>query len=242
VICTKPREVTQRDIERLLAEPLVIDESQFELVRYVVEKLGRKHFIIVRGWHSPTSWLDGTFPVPGEGLNMHMDAFGVRLPDEPQFIPTLFDVYTRRALGLAFAISRVYPATDEAALRCVSSSGVFVLKHTDGNGLRLLPMMIEAGMDALHGIQPSCGMEVKKIEEKFGDRITVIGAVECDTLVQGRAEQIAREVEDCIRDGAPGRGFVLASSNSIQAGAKFENYMAMPETARKRGRFPIATA
>ena len=103
-------------------------------------------------------------------------------------------------------------------------------------------MMIEAGIDALHGIQPSCGMEVKKLKEKFGDRITFFGAIECDTLVQGTPAQIEKEVADCIRDGAPGGGFVLTSSNSIQAGAKFENYMAMLETAKQKGRYPIAGA
>ena len=268
-LCSKPREVTREDIEWLLAEPLVIDESQFELVRYVVEKLGRTHFLIARGWHSPASWLDGTFPVPGEGLNMHMDAFVLRLVDDPQFVCDVLDAYTQRALEYAQALIKegvdavqlnadyayndgpwVSPAQFREHIQprmkrhcdAFHQAGVFVLKHTDGNSLRLLPLMIEAGMDALHGIQPSCGMEVKKLKEKFGDRITFFGAVDCDTLVRGTPQQIEKEVEDCLRDGAPGGGFVLTSSNSIQAGAKFENYMAMLDTARKRGRYPIVAA
>src|ERR1019366_7435969 len=183
-LCTKPDEVTQKDIQRLLTEPLVIDESQFELVRYVVEKLGHTHFIIARGWHSPASWLDGTFPVPGEGLNMHMDTFVLRLVDEPQFVCELLDAYTKRALEYAHALIKA--GVDAVQMNadycyndgpCVSPSqfrefiqprmkqhcdaihqaGAFVLKHTDGNSLRLLPLMIEAGMDALTGIQTSSG-------------------------------------------------------------------------------------
>ena len=268
-ICTKPDEVTQKDIQRLLTEPLVIDESQFELVRYVVEKLGHTHFIIARGWHSPASWLDGTFPVPGEGLNMHMDTFVLRLVDEPQFVCELLDAYTKRALEYAHALIKagvdavqmnadycyndgpwVSPSQFREYIQprmkqhcdAIHQAGAFVLKHTDGNSLRLLPLMIEAGMDALHGIQPSCGMGIKKLKELFGKQITFFGAVECDTFVQGTPPQIEKEVEDCLRDGAPGGGFVLTSSNSIQAGAKYENYIAMLETARKRGRYPIVGA
>jgi len=266
-ICTKPREATRKDIERLLAEPLVIDESQFELVNYVVEKLGRTHFIIARGWHSPASWLDGSFPLPGEGLNMHMDTFVLGLVDDPQFICDLLDAYTRRALEYTRALIKagvdsvqmnadycyndgpwvspaqfrdyIQPRMKRQCDAC-HQAGAFVLKHTDGNSLRLLPMMIETGMDALHGIQPSCGMEVKKLKDKFGSRITLFGAVECDTLVRGTPQQVEKEVEACLRDGAPGGGFVLTSSNSIQAGASFENYMAMLETAKQRGRYPIS--
>ena len=200
---------------------------------------------------------------------MHMDTFVLRLVDEPQFVCELLDAYTKRALEYARALIKagvdavqmnadycyndgpwVSPSQFREFIQprmkqhcdAIHQAGAFVLKHTDGNSLRLLPLMIEAGMDALHGIQPSCGMGIKKLKELFGKQITFFGAVECDTFVQGTPPQIEKEVEDCLRDGAPGGGFVLTSSNSIQAGAKYENYMAMLETARKRGRYPIVGA
>jgi uroporphyrinogen decarboxylase len=100
-------------------------------------------------------------------------------------------------------------------------------------------MMVDTGIDALHGIQPNIGMDVKLLKEKYGDRITLFGAVNCDTLVKGTPADIEQEVEYCLRYGAPGGGYVLTSSNSIQAGASYENYMTMLRVAREKGNYPI---
>jgi uroporphyrinogen decarboxylase len=265
-ICLEPREITREDIARLLQEPLSIDESQFELVRYVVKELGDTHFIIARGWHSPPSWTDGTFPVPGEGLNMRMDDFILRMVDEPQFIHDLLGAYTKRAIEYGKAlIAEGVDAVQINADYCYNQGpwvsprlfrefilprmkehcdafhqeGVYVLKHTDGNSWLLLDMMVEAGIDALHGIQPSIGMDIKELKEKYGQRITLFGAVDCDTLIRGSPVDVVREVEYCLRYGAPGGGFVLTSSNSIQAGVQYENYMVMLKTLREKGIYPV---
>ncbi len=266
-LCTKPREITRQDIQRLLEEPLAIDESQFELVRHVVEQLGDTHFIIARGWHSPPSWTDGTFPAPGEGLNMRMDDFILRMVEDPQFIHDLLDAYTWRAIEYGKAlIKEGADAVQINADYCYNQGpwvsprlfrqfilprmkkhceafhreGSYVLKHTDGNSWLLLDMMVEAGIDGLHGIQPSIGMDINKLKEKYGQKIALFGAVDCDTLVRGSPTDIESEVEYCLKYGAPGGGFVLTSSNSIQAGSKYENYLAMLKIAREKGVYPIS--
>jgi uroporphyrinogen decarboxylase len=266
-LCTKPREITRQDIRRLMEEPLSIDESQFELVRYVVEQLGDTHFIIARGWHSPPSWTDGTFPVPGEGLNMRMDDFILQMVDDPQSIHNLLDAYTLRAIEYGKAlIKEGVDAVQINADYCYNQGpwvsprlfrefilprmkkhceafhreGSYVLKHTDGNSWLLLDMMVEAGIDGLHGIQPGIGMDINKLKEKYGQKIALFGAVDCDTLVRGSPTDIEREVEYCLKHGAPGGGFVLTSSNSIQAGSKYENYLAMLKAAREKGVYPIS--
>jgi len=266
-LCTKPREITRQDIQRLMEEPLAIDESQFELVRHVVEQLGDTHFIIARGWHSPPSWTDGTFPVSGEGLNMRMDDFVLRMVEDPQFIHELLDAYTWRAIEYGKALIKAgVDAVQINADYCYNQGpwisprlfrefilprmkqhceafhreGSYVLKHTDGNSWLLLDMMVEAGIDGLHGIQPSIGMDINKLKEKYGRKITLFGAVDCDTLVRGSPTDVEREVENCLKYGAPGGGFVLTSSNSIQAGSKYENYLAMLKIAREKGVYPIS--
>jgi uroporphyrinogen decarboxylase len=266
-ICIKPREITDDDLERLINEPPVVDESQLELVRHVVQELGETHFIIARGWHSPPSWTDGTFVVPGEGLTMSIDDFLMRMVDEPEFIHTLLQAYTRRAIEYgSLLIKEGVDAVQLNADYCHNTgpwvsptrfrefilprmkehvdafhgAGVYVLKHTDGLSWQLLDMMVEAGIDALHGIQQSIGMDIRMLKEKYGDRIALFGTVDCDTLVRGTLAEIEREVEYCLKYAAPGGGLVLTSSNSIQAGAKYENYMAMLRTVRQKGIYPIA--
>ncbi|PIX49358.1 MAG: uroporphyrinogen decarboxylase, partial [Armatimonadetes bacterium CG_4_8_14_3_um_filter_66_20] len=38
---------------------------------------------------------------------------------------------------------------------------------------------------------------------------------------------------------APGGGFILSSSNSIHSSVKPENYLALVETLREYGRYPL---
>ncbi|MCL4393652.1 MAG: hypothetical protein M1482_02375 [Chloroflexi bacterium] len=265
-ICVQPRPITRPDIERLLNEPLVTHESELELVHHVVRELGQTHFIISRGWHSPSSWTDGTFVVEGEGLTLRIDDFLMKMIDEPSFVHDLLAAYTKRAIEygrllIAAGVDAVQINADychnrgpwispslfrefvlpnmQAHVDAFHQAGAYVLKHTDGQSWGLLDMMVETGIDALHGIQPSIGMDIRRLKEKYGSRITLFGAVECDTLVRGTVAEIEREVEYCLQHAAPGGGYVLTSSNSIQAGAKYENYMAMLQAARTQGRYPI---
>ena len=64
-------------------------------------------------------------------------------------------------------------------------------------------------------------------------REKIAGAQDLHDLVRAQTEQVIRAV-------APGGGFLLSSSNSIHPGVKPEYYLAMLETARAIGRYPIS--
>ncbi|MBN1666001.1 MAG: hypothetical protein JW862_02900, partial [Anaerolineales bacterium] len=67
-----------------------------------------------------------------------------------------------------------------------------------------------------------------------------IGNVDCaHTLVNGTVEAVRKETEYVIRVAAPGGGFVLSTSNSVHPGVKPELYLAMLQTAREVGTYPI---
>lgn len=118
--------------------------------------------------------------------------------------------------------------------------GVPYIKHTDGNVNSLLEDMIESGIDAFQAIEPRAGMNIAEIKQKYGDRLTLIGNVDCSTvLVDGPREAVVEQTQQVIRDAAPGGGFLISSSNSIHPGVKPEYYMAMLETARQFGKYPI---
>ncbi|MRR30778.1 uroporphyrinogen decarboxylase, partial [bacterium] len=69
---------------------------------------------------------------------------------------------------------------------------------------------------------------------------TLIGNVDCSTvLVSGPMEALRAETEQVIRAAAPGGGFLLSTSNSVHPGVVPEYYLAMLETAREIGKYPI---
>ncbi|MCR4415997.1 MAG: uroporphyrinogen decarboxylase family protein, partial [Thermoguttaceae bacterium] len=79
------------------------------------------------------------------------------------------------------------------------------------------------------------------LKREFGDRLVFWGgACDCQrTLAFGTPDEVAREVEQSIRVFAPGGGYVLAAVHNIQAGVPPENVIALFDTARAAGRYPV---
>ena len=70
-----------------------------------------------------------------------------------------------------------------------------------------------------------------------------MGNIDCAHLLcEGTPDEVVAETRRVIEAAAPGGGFVLTSSNSIHNGVRLENYMAMLETARRYGNYPIRQA
>ncbi len=123
------------------------------------------------------------------------------------------------------------------------TAGVPYIKHTDGNIWPLLDMMVEAGIDAIDPIEPAAGMDIGEVKARYGDRIAVIGNVDCSfVLTRGTKEEVVEAVKETIAKASPGGGHILASSNSIHPAVKPENYKTMVEAARQFGRYPIDPA
>lgn len=118
--------------------------------------------------------------------------------------------------------------------------GVPFIKHTDGNIWAILDDMVQAGIDALDPIEPAAGMDIGEVKAKYGDRIAVIGNVDCSfVLTRGTIEEVEEAVKETIAKASSGGGHILASSNSIHPAVKPENYKAMVKAARRYGRYPI---
>jgi len=118
--------------------------------------------------------------------------------------------------------------------------GVKFIKHTDGNVNPLIDDL--AGIvDGLHSLDPTAGVDIGEVKAKYGDRLVLMGNVAVDSLAKKSIEEVIDETKACIRSASPGGGHILSSSNSWAAGAKLENCLAMVETGRKFGVYPINT-
>jgi uroporphyrinogen decarboxylase len=116
-------------------------------------------------------------------------------------------------------------------------AGVYIFHHNDGSCRRILPDMIEAGIDLLNPIQWRCpGMERAGLKRDFGDRIVFHGAMDNQqTLPFGTVEEVWREVLDNLRIMGEGNGFILAPCHNIQPLTPPENIVTMYETGYENG-------
>jgi uroporphyrinogen decarboxylase len=118
--------------------------------------------------------------------------------------------------------------------------GLLVIKHTDGNLWPIMDMIVDSGIDCLDPIDPQGGMDLAEVKAKYGNRLALKGNVDCaHTMTFGTPEDVIAETRAALRNGAPGGGFILSSSNSIHSSVKPENYLAMLQTLEEYGRYPL---
>ncbi len=117
----------------------------------------------------------------------------------------------------------------------------YLFLHCCGSVYKLIPDLIELGVDALNPTQVSAaGMETKRLKAEFGDKLTFWGAIDTQKVMPfGSPEDVENEVKKRVYDLAPGGGYVLTAVHNIQAGVKPENVCKMYEAALKYGTYPI---
>ncbi len=121
----------------------------------------------------------------------------------------------------------------------VKKRGGIVFFHCDGKIDWIVPDIVECGVDMLHPVQPEV-MDRVEVKRKYGDKITIAtGASVQKTLPFGTVEDVRKETLDAIRYLAPGGGLVYGTSHQARLECPVENMLALYETLRKYGKYPI---
>lgn len=120
--------------------------------------------------------------------------------------------------------------------------GLPCILHSDGNIMPIMELLLgSGGIDGLHPIDPVAGLDIGVMKEKYGDRVCLIGSIDCGPLMMwGTKEQVRQAVKENIRKAGQGGGLIAASSHSIQSKTKPENYVEMVKAIREYGRYPLS--
>ncbi len=121
----------------------------------------------------------------------------------------------------------------------VKAMGLYFLKHTDGDVMPIMEELISCRPDALQSIEPVGATNLDNMKARYGDRVCLMGNVDCATLVSGPEARIQELTQHAIDVGAPGGGFVLMSSNAIHFGVPLTHYLAMHRTWQMSGRSAV---
>lgn len=131
----------------------------------------------------------------------------------------------------------------QRVVNAIHEEGALAVKHTDGNIWPILADIVNTGVDGLHPLEPVAGMDLGEVKRAFGDRVCLIGNIDCgELLCSGTTEEVETAVREAIRVAAPGGRYMLSSSNSVHAGVKPENYKAMIEAGRRYGDYAALEA
>ncbi len=252
----KGKEGLRERIEEL-REPIDICPDDFYVLRRVKHEIERRNldlFVftasVVFDWHG-AGWTD---------LALKW------LLTEPGLMHKYLDAYNRRAIGFVkaaidFGAEGVLDGGDLAyrhgpmispkayvefilpyqkrRVDTFHRKGAFVVNRSDGWIWPIAHDFLEnSGVDGYCEIDKSAGMDLGELKEVYGDRLCLLGNVNCaGALVNGTTGDVTKETEECIQKAAPGGGYILCSSNVIHSHVRPENYLAMLDACRKCGKY-----
>ena len=142
----------------------------------------------------------------------------------PLLSPALFERFLLPHLSRLIDIGHAY--------------GLKVQLHCCGGFVPLIPPMIDAGLDGLHAVQPSChGMDLRTLKSLFGRRILLNGGIDSHhVLIMGTVDSVRRQTRQVLEVMMPGGGYVAgASHDSILEETFVENVLAMFDAVREFG-------
>lgn len=119
-------------------------------------------------------------------------------------------------------------------------AGLPFIKHTDGKLWPIIDMIIDSGITALDPIDPQAGMDLGEIKKKYGHRVALKGNVDCGyILCDATPDEVVEATKQALREGGPGGGYILSSSNSIHSAVNPENYKVMMDALKTYGTYPL---
>lgn len=116
--------------------------------------------------------------------------------------------------------------------------GFYTIKHTDGNIMPIIDQLLEANPHALHSLDPQGGVDIAEVKRLYGNRVCLIGNVNCGLLDTGTEEEVVESARYALRHGMPGGGYIFSTSNCIYTGMRLARYQLMLEVWRREGNYP----
>ncbi len=123
-----------------------------------------------------------------------------------------------------------------------STANVKVLMHCDGAIMKIIPDLIEIGVDILNPIQTVVKDfdDTRALKEKFGSQVCFHGGIDIQKVLRtATVDEVYTEVQRRIRDLGTGGGYIIAPCHNINVDIPVENSIAMFDAARKFGKYPL---
>jgi uroporphyrinogen-III decarboxylase len=114
--------------------------------------------------------------------------------------------------------------------------------HSCGSVINLYEDFIGAGFDIVNPVQTSAAnMDPAELKRRFGDRVAFWGGgVDTQhTLPTGTPDEVRAQVRERLDIFGRGGGFVFNTIHNVQPRTPIENVLAMYETMREYGRYPL---
>ncbi|MCD4830322.1 MAG: hypothetical protein K8R02_00775 [Anaerohalosphaeraceae bacterium] len=246
--------VSADDIDKAIESLKTFDQSHFEVVDYIGDKFGKERAIVFRGINIYGKMMD----IFG-GDQTHQLVLTAMSPDEIKKMSDYAVQYNKMLIehcaehnilitmsGLDFgtnagcmmspqSIREIFFPAYKAIANETKKHGMYPFFHCCGKIWDILDDYVDSGYMGYQSIQGTAGMNLGEVKKRYGNKLTLWAGIQCETLVEGALNDVEEEVRNSLEIAMPGGGFIFGSTNSVQYGAKTENYLRALDIVREHG-------
>ena len=117
------------------------------------------------------------------------------------------------------------------------SKGLPVIVHSCGMVEKLVPGLIECGMDCLQVIEVKAGMDLLRLYKQYGEKISFMGGIDVRELYSNDLNRVEAELQKKLPVVLPGNGYCLHSDHSIPNTVNFDVYKHFVDRGREIGTY-----
>jgi len=117
--------------------------------------------------------------------------------------------------------------------------GMFIIQHSCGYIDKLLPYMVDAGLDCIQALEPAAGVDLSHLKETLGDKVAFMGGMDSSVALNfGTPQEVVEDVKKCIKAAGQGGGYFAGPSHNI-LNSPWENVVAMRDAILKYRNYPL---
>lgn len=249
-----PEKINEEEANRI--EPT---DSQLEIIRHVVNRLGKTHFIFsaplagpgrrmkapvgkqvneVEAWCELFTEPENWFERKERWVKSEHLAKGVAIAKREGLDAIAYSCDYGGSTG-PFISPEIFKNYIQPILayyvKLVHKNGLKFLHHACGNNQVLMDMIVEAGVDVYQSIQTE--MDIVKMKKRYGKNITLWGGIPAGDLILSTPEKVKESGKYFLEQCKLGGGYVYGTSHSIMPGTKYENYLATLDAHKECGSY-----
>jgi uroporphyrinogen decarboxylase len=209
------------------------DDSLYMGLQNLINKYGRDKVIVAHVWGA----VEGAFSFMGVAATL------TAMAAEPGRTDDLFSRIcdwsvrvTRHAMSLGADIIQisadagsmnrmlfsptlwrrlVYP-NDKRIVDAVKEHGKIAAMHNDGYIMPILDDLVTMGIEILHPLQISAGMNLVQVKQQYGDRLTIHGGLYLARLLPDAPEQVLVDsIRSVMESLKPNGGFIFNTEHFV---------------------------
>jgi uroporphyrinogen decarboxylase len=151
----------------------------------------------------------------------------VRWPDDMGYKGhTFFSTPMYRDLVLPF---------QKQAIDWAHAKGIWAQLHSCGNITPFVPLLVEAGLDALNPLEVKAGMDPLALKRQYGDRLSLHGGL--NAMLWDKPDLIRAEMERLVPVLKQNGGYILSSDHSVPSSVSLQDFRGIVELGKRLGSY-----